>query len=177
MLNYINKYFEKNLSLLFDIISLKKNVAKLGLYFEIPSILINNQRYMILILKFILNIIFLLDDENYKLNTLTLLSPYTILDKDTFPSIDDYLEELEIYEKNKILLNLNLRLKIYKIINIKNIISTNLVMLNIGDFDLISFEAIINYLISYKFAYNSNLKYLTIGLLKSIVDYNKKIHL
>ena len=176
MLNYISKYFEKNLSLLFDIISLKKNLAKLGLYFEIPSILINNQRYMILILKFILNIIFLLDDENYKLNTLTLLSPYTILDKDTFPSIDDYLEELEIYEKNKILLNLNLRLKIYKIINIKNIISTNLVMLNIGDFDLISFEAIINYLISYKFAYNSNLKYLTIGLLKSIVDYNKKIH-
>ena len=176
MLNYINKYFEKNINILFDIISIKKNLAKLGLYLEIPSILINNQRYMILILKFIINIVFLLDDENCKLNTLTLLSPYSILDKNIFPSIDDYFEELEIYEKNQNLFYLNLRLKIYKIINIKNIITTNLVMLNIGDFDLISFEAIINYLISYKFSYNSNLKYLTIGLLKSIVDYNQRMH-
>ena len=176
MLNYISQYFAQNLNILFDIIIKKKNLTKLGLYFEVPSILINNQKYMILILKFIINIIFFLDDENSKINTLTLLSPYTVLDKDLFPSIDDYLEELEISKRNQNLLYLNIQLKIYKIINIKKLISTNLIILNIGDFDLESFEIITNYLISYKFTFKSNLKYLTIGLLKSIIDYNKNIH-
>ena len=176
ILNFISKYFEKNLNILFDIIVKKKNLTKLGLYFEVPSILINNQNYMILILKFIINIIFFIDDENSKLNTLTLLSPYTVLDKTLFPCIDDYLEDLEISEKNHNLLYLNLQLKIYKIVNIKKLISTNLIILNIGDFDLESFEIIIDYLISYNFSFKSNLKYLTLGLLKSIIDYNKNIH-
>ena len=176
MLNYINKYFEKNINLLFDIVVGKKNLTKLGFFIEVPSILINNQKYMILILKFIINIIFLLDDDNSKINTLTLLSPFTVLDKSIFPSIDDYFEELEINEKNQNLLNLNLRMKIYKIVNIKKLISKNLIILNIGDFDLISFEVIIDYLISYKFCFNSKMRYLTIGLLKSIIDYNQKIH-
>ena len=131
---------------------------------------------MILILKFIINIIFFIDDENSKLNTLTLLSPYTVLDKTLFPCIDDYLEDLEICEKNHNLLYLNLQFKIYKIINIKKLISTNLLILNIGDFDLESFEIIIDYLISYNFSFKSNLKYLTLGLLKSNIDYNKNIH-
>ena len=39
-------------------------------------------------------------------------------------------------------------------------------------FDLISFKTIVYYLTSYNFSCNSNLKYLTLGLLKSITDYN-----
>ena len=175
ILNYISKYFEKNLNILFDIILRKKDLTKLGIYFEVPSILINNQKYMILILKFIINIIFLIDEDDSKINTLTLLSPYSVLDKTFFPSIDEYLEDLEILEKNENLLNLNLRLKMYRIVNIKKLISKNLLILNIGDFDLFSFEILINYLISYKFSSISKLKYLTIGLIKSIIDYNKKI--
>ena len=176
MLNFMNKYFEKNLNLLFDIITKKNDLNKLGLYFEVPSILINNQKYMILILKFIINILFLLEDENSNLNTLTILSPFTILDKTLFPAIDDYLEELEINEKNQSLLYLNLHLKIYKIVNIKKLITTNIIILNIGDFDLVSLEILIDYLISYKFTQHSNLKSLTLGLLKSIIDYNERIH-
>ena len=177
MLNSLNKYFERNLNIIFDIIVKKNNLNKLGLYFEVPSILINNQKYMILILKFIINILFLIDEENSKINTLTLLSPYTILDKASFPCIDDYLDDIEIYEKNQSLLYLNLQLKIYKIVNIKKLISTNLLILNIGDFDLTSFEILINYLTSYKFSLKSNLKCLTLGLLKSIIDYNNDINI
>lgn len=92
----------------------------MGLYFDIPSILLENQKYTIPILKFIINIIFLLDEDNSKLNSLTLLSPNTILHKALFPSIDDYFEDLEIYEKNKSLHTLHLHLKMYEIINIKN---------------------------------------------------------
>ena len=146
MLNQINNNFQIHLSYLFDIILRKKNLSKLGLYFDIPSILLENQKYTIPILKFIINIIFLLDEDNSKLNSLTLLSPNTILNKTLFPSIDDYFEDLEIYEKNKSLHTLHLHLKIYKIINIKKIISPNLLILSIGDFDLISFKTIVYYL-------------------------------
>lgn len=175
MLNEINNNFQIHLSFLFDIILRKKKLSKLGLYFEIPSVLIENQKYTIPILKFIINIIFLLDEDNSKLNSLTLLSPNTVLDKALFPSIDDYFEDLEIYEKNKSLHTLNLHLKMYKIINIKKIISPNLLILSIGDFDLISFKIIVYYLTSYNFSCSSNLKYLSLGLLKSITEYNNDI--
>lgn len=175
MLNQINNNFQLNLSYLFDVILRKKKLSKLGLYFDIPSILLENQKYTIPILKFVINIIFLLDEDNSKINSLTLLSPNTILNKALFPSIDDYFEDLEIYEKNKSLHTLHIHLKMYKIINIKKIISQNLLILSIGDFDLISFKMIVYYLTSYNFSCNSNLKYLTIGLLKSITDYKGDI--
>ena len=174
-LNNMINYFEKNLSLLFDIIATKKSLSKLILYINIPSILISNQLYMILILKFVFNILILLDDDNYGLNVLTLYSPNVILNKDKCPCLDDYLEEFDVAQKNKTLLELNLHVQIYKLINIKKLVSTNLIILNIGDFDIISFATFINYITSYKFSINSNLKKITIGLLKSIIDFSSKV--
>ena len=179
-MNYLNNIiqnFEKNLSVLFDIIVTKKNLSKLVLCFDIPSIIINNQLYMLLILKFIINILTLIDDDNCGLNILSIFSPDTILDKDKCPFLDDYFEEFEIYQKNNSLIEFNLQVQIYKIINIKKLVSSNIIILNIGDFDLISFEIFIDYIISYKFSSNSNLKQLSIGLLKSIINYNQKINL
>ena len=148
--NMINN-FEKNLSLLFDIIATKTKLSKLILYINIPSILTTNQLYMILFLKFVINILILLDDENFALNVLSLYSPNVILDKDICPCLDEYLDEFDTNKKNKTLLEFNLNVQIYKIINIKKLVSTNLIILNIGDFDLISFGIFINYITSYKF--------------------------
>ena len=176
---YLNKminYFENNLSILFDIIITKKNLSKLILYFDIPLILINNQLYMLLILKFIINILFLLDSDNYGLYILTLFAPNVALDKDICPCIEDYLDEFETYQKNESLIELNLKVQIYKIVNIKKLISTKLIILNIGDLDLLSFGLLINYLISYKFTSKSNLKKLTIGLLKTIFYFTPIIN-
>ena len=136
----------------------KKILSKLILYINIPSILINNQAYMILILKFVINILFLLDDESSGLNILSLFCPNIALDKDLCPILEDYFDEFDIYKKNNTLIEFNLKVQIYKIININKLVSTNLIILNIGDFDLISFGIFINYIISYKFIYNSNLK-------------------
>ena len=63
-LNKMLNYFEKNISLLFDIITTKKNLSKLILYINIPSMLITHQLYMIILIKFVFNILILLDDEN-----------------------------------------------------------------------------------------------------------------
>ena len=172
--NMINN-FEKNLSLLFDIIATKTKLSKLILYINIPSILTTNQLYMLLFLKFVINILILLDDENFALNVLSLYSPNVILDKDICPCLDEYLDEFDTNKKNKTLLEFNLNVQIYKIINIKKLVSTNLIILNIGDFDLISFGIFINYITSYKFSINSNLKKITLGLLKSINDFSPKI--
>ena len=89
--------------------------------------------------------------------------------------MDDYLDEFDVYKKNKALLELNLNVQIYKLINIKNLVSTNLIILNIGDFDLISFSFFINYITSYKFSIKSNLKKITIGLIKSIIDFSSNV--
>ena len=174
-LNKIIKNFEENLNLLFDIIVSKNNLSKLILYFDIPPILINNQLYMILILKFILNILFLIDDNNYSINIFTIFSPDITLDKDICPFIEDYLEEFDTYKNNETLIELNLKFKINKIVNINKLVSAKLIILNIGDFDLISFEIFVKYLISYKFSSISNLKKLSIGLLKSIINFSPKI--
>ena len=145
--NFLNQmivFFEKNLRLLFDIIVEKKILSKLILYINIPSILINNQAYMILILKFVINILFLLDDESSGLNILSLFCPNIALDKDLCPILEDYFDEFDIYKKNNTLIEFNLKVQIYKIININKLVSTNLIILNIGDFDLISFGIFIN---------------------------------
>ena len=174
-LNKMLNYFEKNISLLFDIITTKKNLSKLILYINIPSMLITHQLYMIILIKFVFNILILLDDENNALNVLSLFCPNVILDKDKCPCLDDYLDEFDVYKKNKALLELNLNVQIYKLINIKNLVSTNLIILNIGDFDLISFSFFINYITSYKFSIKSNLKKITIGLIKSIIDFSSNV--
>ena len=175
-LNKLVKNFSNNLSILFDIIVTKKSLSKLILLFNFPSILINNQFYIILILKFIINILFLLDDTNYFLNILSIFAPNITLNKDICPILEDYFEELDIHNSNENLIEFNLKVQIYKMVNIKNLISANLIILNIGDFDIISFEIFINYLVSYKFSSYSNLKNLSIGLLSSIINFTDKIN-
>ena len=78
---------------------------------------------MILILKFIINILFLIDDNNHSLNFLSIFSPNTALDKDLCPCIDDYLEEFDTYENNTTLIELNLKFSIYKMTNINKLVS------------------------------------------------------
>ena len=175
-LNEMIKNFEKNLSILFDIIVSKKNLSKLILNFNIPFALVNNNFYIITILKFIINIIFLLDDSNYSLYNLAIVAPDIIFDKDICPILEDYFQELNIYNSNENLIELNLKIQIYKMVNIKNLISNKIIILNIGNFDLDSFEIFINYLVSYKFSSTSNLKKLSIGLLNSIIIFSDKIN-
>ena len=138
------KTFEKNLSILFDIIVSKKNLSKLILIFNIPFALVDNNFYIITIVKFIINIIFLLDDTNYPLYNLAIVAPDIIFDKDICPILEDYFQELNIHNSNENLIELNLKIQIYKIVNIKNLISTKIIILNIGNFDLDSFGIFIN---------------------------------
>ena len=170
-------YFIQNLSVLFEILKKCKNIQSLGLNFDLPLIISIKQGYAMPILKFILNILFLIDNNKCKLKKLTILSPLLVVGNKIFPGLNDIFYNICINENNKILNELNIQMQFNQIIYIKNLISTRLIKLNIGDLDLMTFSSLVNYLISYKFCVASNLKNLGIGLNKTITFFNTELKL
>ena len=181
MLEDISKFFIDNLSIFFEIIKNKTDLKELGLNFDFPDILINNNIYKTVIIKFILNIIMLVDNNEAKnisnLKKLTFLSPKLIFDKKLETNIDNFFKKISLYNNSKTLMNLNIQFQFYQINYIKNLISTNLFSLNIGDLDLFSFDKLVNYLTSYNFSIQSNLSYITIKLIGAITNFNTQIKL
>ena len=170
-------YFIQNLSVLFEILKKNKNIQNLGLNFDLPSIISIKQSYVMPILKFILNILFLIDNNKCKLKKLTILSPLLVVGNKIFPGINDIIYNFCINEKNKILNELNIQMQFNQILYIKNLISSRLIKLNLGDLDLMTFSSLVKYLISYKFCITSNLRNLGIGLNKTITFFNTELKL
>ena len=59
--------------------------------------------------------------------------------------------------------------------HIKTIISTNLMILRLGDLDLETFSYLVDYLTSYEFSSKSSLQFLDIKLMNKITEFNVKI--
>ena len=181
IINDISVYFIENLNILFEIIKKKNNLETLGLNFDLPKILINNINYKLPIMKIILNILFLIDNnENNgksKIKELTLLSPHTILDNRLENNIDDLFKDIRIYKNAKILKELNIQTQFYNNKYVKNIISPNLTILSIGDLDMYTFQKLVNYLTSYEFSSKSSLTNLNIKLQNKIICFDTKIKL
>ena len=179
MLNELSIYFINDLFLLFEIIKSKHNLEELGLNFDIPNILLNNKNYKIPIFKFLLNIIFLIDNNEFlnknKIKKLTLLSTNTIIDNRAEYNIDEIFKEIRIFKNCKKLKELNIQFQFYNIKYLKNIISSNLIILNIGDLDFLTLEELVNYLISYNFSKKSVLTHLNIKILKKINSFNTEL--
>lgn len=174
LLNFFFPYFKNNLLYVFYLIK-KKNLKKIGINFDIPFILQKNENYMRVIMKFLINILIYLNDLNCRCNELTLLSPCTVFDGNIYKNIDKIFEEMNFYKENCYLSELNLQFIIYKIPNIKNIISINLVSLNLGELDLITLESITNYFHSFQFANYSLLRKINIKLLNTIEILSPKL--
>jgi hypothetical protein len=171
ILNSILPFFLDNLSVLFVIIKNLKKIENLGLNFDLPIIIANNQGYIIPIIKFILNIIFLVDNKNIK--KLTISAPSIVLDERILPRINEFFSEIDINKGENDLIELNLQIQLYKIVDIKNLISTKIIILSLGDFDLFTFKNLVKYLTSYKFSSESNLESLSIRLNKTITLLTK----
>ena len=181
IVNDLSVYFIKNLNMLFKIIKNKINLEVLGFNFDIPSILINNKNYIVPIYKFIINILFLIDNlERYKKNTiekLTILSKNTTFDDKNLNNNNNFFKRLQLHKTSRILKELNIQCQFYEIIHIKNLISTNLIILNIGDLDLKTFSNLVYYLTSYEFSSKSSLQSLNIKLMNKITEFNMTIKL
>ena len=156
---YIN--FADSLQNLFYVIK-NKNIKTFGFNFDIPPIMINHQNYTITILKFIINIILLIAKSENKTEKLIILSPLLKLDGRNYSFVNEIFDTLKI----KNLEEMSFQIQLYKIINIKNIIGESLIILNIGDCDVFTFESLINYLTSYNFCLKSKLSKISISLMK-----------
>ena len=165
-------FFIVNLTILFEILKKDQNLETLGFNFDLPPILANNHFYIIPILKFIINILLLIDKNKCLLKNLTILSPSIIIDNQIYSGINDIFSKININKNNKILKELNIQLKFYHMVHINNLISNRLIKLNIGDLDLSTFKILVNYLISYKFSSKSNLECLGIGLNKTLTQFS-----
>ena len=176
LLNELLPYFFENLEVLFELIRTKiNNFQILSLNFDIPEIIAKNQRYLMVILKFILNILFLVDNPNSLIKKLVILSPKTILDSRYMLSIENIIDSINIDINNNHINELSLQFQFYQIKGINNFVSHNLTNLKLGDMDIFTLRQLTLFLSSYKFFICSNLRTLTIGLLFSIIHFNKEI--
>ena len=171
----IYHYFEKNLNSLFEILK-NKNYKIFSIILNIPSPILNNDKYILAIIKFIMNIFILFfDDEESITEDISILSPSLVINSNQYLFIEEFLENNNI--KNKKLLILDLHFKFYNIRNTHKFISQNLIILNIGDFDIISFKYFVDNITQYKFIKNTSLQQLSIKINKTIMQFNEEIKL
>ena len=169
------QYFIENFEVLFELIKSRMTDFKiLSFVFDIPDILSKRQRYLMVILKFILNILFLIDNQKSKVKKLIILSPKIVLDSSSF-YVEEILDSIDLIEKNKKLEELSLQLQFYRISNLKNLISHRLTYLKLGDMDIYTLKGLTKYLCSYSFYNSSSLGDMTIGLLNNITKFTKEI--
>ena len=175
ILNKLSPFFIHNLSMLFEIIKDLDNLNELCLNFEIPNNLITKTNYTNPILKFILNIlVFTLGISKFK--KLCLLSPKTILDNRIIPNINNLLKSINSND-SLLLKDLSLHFQFYQISNINNFVNTRLQILNIGDLDIDTFRTFTKKICDPIFNLNSFLQKLSIGLIKTIVNFNIELKL
>jgi len=176
LLKELLPYFVENLEVLFQLIKTKFTKFEiLSFIFDIPEIIAVRKRFLTAILKFILNIFFLVDSPKSRIKKLKIISPKIILDPTTLIEIEDIFENIDLNESNKTIKELTVQLQFYRISNLKNIICHNLINLRIGEVDVFTLRELTKYLCSYNFYKTSSLQYLAIGLLNHIVNYTKEI--
>lgn len=166
-------YFEKNLNSLFEILK-NKEYKIFGINLNIPTPILNNDKYILIIIKFIMNIFILfLDNQNSTTKELSIFSPPLVFNGNKHFFIEEFLENINI--KNKKLSILDLHFKFYNIRNLHKFIPQNLVILNIGDLDIISFKHFVNNITQYRFVKNSSLQQISIEINKTIIKLNEEI--
>ena len=176
LLNELLPYFVENLEVFFELIRIKINKFQtLSLNFNIPEIIATNQRYILVILKFILNILFLVDNHKILIKKLVILSPKTVIDSRHMLSVENIIDEINMDQNNKEIKELSLQFQFYQIKSITNFVSHNLINLKLGDMDISTLKTLTKFLSSYKFFISSNLRTLTIGLLYFLTQFNKEV--
>lgn len=174
----LDYFFEKNICCLFNII--KNNInsyEEIIFRFDLPLLILSCDKYIIIIIKFIMNILNLITYTKNKIKTLKIISPELILNGKITPSLRYLFKELNLYnnntnEYNQTLKELTLKCKISAIPNLFNFCFNGLTSISIGDLDLESFNGFLDdykrYLKEMK-----NLISLKIGINNSIISYEK----
>ena len=163
ILRKLSENFEKNMQNLFYLLTMKSNINELVLTFDIPTIMIKNDYYNNIIMKFILDLFIMIDSSlNNNIIQLSLIAENFIFDSRKNPILIDLFDKINLFNKESHKLKiLILNLKIYRIPQIYRFISYNLIYLSIGSLDFETFNNLVNYLTSADFGMKSNYNTLT----------------
>ena len=164
--------FQKNISYFFYLITMRTNINELSIIFDIPNKLVNNNRYITLIQKLILNLIAFIDSAISNLTILSIQAESLELNGRKCIYLEKFFDKLNLYKNpdNKVK-SLTIQCQIYKIINIHKLIPYGIEYLSLGSFDLNTFIFLVNYLTSIDFSEHSKLKKLQINLNNTIFKY------
>ena len=94
--------FSKNLRNFFNLLKVKtlNNLEELVLRFDIPLQILNSEKYIILLVKFIINRLIMLTFQDNRIHTLKLLAPELTFNSIKIPYIRHYLKRF--YWRRKI---------------------------------------------------------------------------
>ena len=172
-------YFQKNISSLFNTIKTNiNNYKEISFRFDLPLLIQSCDKYITLIIKFIINIIILISNTKNNISILKIISPELILDGRKIPFLPYLFRNINKFKGHTYITQFILKCKIYKIPDLFNFLIfnniNNIKSIYIGDMDFESFSGFINI---YKGNINQmpNLKIIKIGLNNTIISYNTKI--
>ena len=166
--------FQKNMCHFFYLITMRTNINELSLVLDIPKILINNNYYITLIIKVILNLISFINSPLSNLGILSIQSGSIVLNGKKCIYLEKFFDKLNLFkDSNNKVKSLTLQCQIYHIINIYRLIPYGVEYLSLGALDLDTFIQLVDYLTSIDFSENSKLKKLQINLNNSIFKYEQ----
>ena len=171
--------FQKNLEILFSMIKHhRKTLSELALVLNLPTLLINNEKYCFSLIKLILNIIIFLSFDKHEIKVIKIISPLLKFDPRKNPFLIDLFNRITEVEHQKNLSKIHtlyLQLNLSHMSVITNLITKNLNTLNIGNLDLPTFNSLANLITSKEFINESKLINLKIVLQESITKYDTNV--
>ena len=170
----IYPYFVLYINYFFEIIK-NKELNTLGINLDIPGLIVNDEKYVIVLIKLIINILLLcIVNNKSKVKELIVLSSNLIINNNRIIFFDKFLKNIK---NNNNLQNLSLQIKFYNMVNIHKLINEKLQILKIGDFDLFSLKYFVENITKYEFCKNSHLKVISISLNKMILYIDDEMQL
>ena len=180
ILNYhLLEKLQQNLEILCSMIKHhRKSLIELSLILNLPTILINNERYNLSLIKFIIDILLFLTFNKHEIKVIKIISPLLKLDPRKNPVLVDLFNKITEIQHKKFLSNVHtlyLQLNFCRMNNIINLITKNLNTLNIGNLDIPSFYSLVSKITSEEFINESKLINVKIVLQESITKYDDSI--
>ena len=164
--------FQKNLEILSILLRNRhKSLNELSLLLNIPTLILNNDNYILSLIKFIINVfIFFCFDKN-QIKIFKLIAPLINLDNRKTIFLNNLFGKVTSDNLNNVH-TLILQFNFYKMSNIINLISANLTTLSIGNFDLDTFSSLVTKITSDEFLKESKLVNIKIVLNENIIEYD-----
>ena len=164
--------FQKNLEILSILLRNRhKSLNELSLLLNIPTLILNNDNYILSLIKFIINVfIFFCFDKN-QIKIFKLIAPLINLDNRKTIFLNNLFGKVTSDNLNNVH-TLILQFNFYKMNNIINLLSANLTTLSIGNFDLDTFSSLVTKITSDEFLKESKLVNIKIVLNENIIEYD-----